>query len=325
MRRLVVPTLSLVFALGLTADDVIRKGFTVADGGTLQLDGGIGNIRIVTGGTGVAIEVTRVAEGKRAERRLAEHKITFEQRGNDVHINSDYDGNGRDRRRWSVFGDHDDDYEVQWNIRVPDRYNVDVFTAGGKIEVDDIQGTVHAKTSGGNIKTGQLGGASKLNTSGGSIAVAGASGPVDANTSGGNITIGDTNGSVEADTSGGSITLARITGEVRAHSSGGSIRIADALGTVDASTSGGSITARISQQPRGDSELSTSGGGVTVTLAPAVRVDLDARASGGGVRSDIPVTVQGTQGEDSLRGKVNGGGPKLVLRTSGGGIRVKGL
>lgn len=322
MRRLVVPALSLIFALGLTADDVIRKGFKVADGGTLHLDGAIGNIKIVSGGTGVAIEVVRDADGKRGERRMAEHKITFEQRGNDVFIESDYD---HDNKNWSFFGWDSDDYEVQWNIRVPARYNVDVFTSGGGIDLADIGGTVVAKTSGGSIKTGRLGGEAKLNTSGGSITVAGASAPVDAHTSGGSINIGDTSGAVDANTSGGSITLARIQGEVRARSSGGSIRIEDALGTVDASTSGGSITAKISQQPRSDSKLSTSGGGVTVTLAPSIRVDLDARASGGGVRSDVAVTVQGTQDEDSLRGKVNGGGPKLVLRTSGGGIRVKSL
>lgn len=321
MRRLLVLGVAVFAALGLTADDVIRKGFNVAEGGTLHLDGAIGNIKIVSGGTGVAIEVVRDADGKRGDRRLREHKITFEQRGNDVVISSDFEG----EKRWKLFGWDDDDYDVQWNIRVPARYNVDVFTSGGNIDLADIGGTVAAKTSGGNIKTGRLRGQSKLNTSGGNITVSGASAAVDANTSGGSINIGDTSGAVDADTSGGSITLARIQGEVRARSSGGNIRIEDALGTVDASTSGGSITARISQQPRSDSKLSTSGGGVTVTLAPTIRVDLDARASGGGVRSDIPVTTQGTQEDDSLQGKVNGGGPKLVLRTSGGGIRVKGL
>ena len=52
-------------------------------------------------------------------------------------------------------------------------------------------------------------------------------------------------------------------------------------------------------------------------------MDLDAHASGGGVSSDVPITVQGKQDEDSLVGKINGGGPKLVLRSSGGGVRVK--
>ena len=319
MRRSISLAITLLLASGAFAD-VIKRGFNVSDGGTLHLDGAYGNIKIVTGGTGVAIEVKRDADGRRGERRMAEHKITFEQRGNDVVIESDFDG---DRVRW--FGWDDDDYEVQWNIRVPDRYNVDVDTSGGWIEIDEIAGSVDARTSGGSIRTGRLGGKSTLKTSGGSINVDGASAELLAHTSGGSIEIGDTTGTVEAKTSGGSIRLGRVTGEVVARTSGGNIRVEDAAGSVDASTSGGSIHAQISRQPQGDSKLSTSGGGVVVTLAPSIAVDLDAHASGGGVSSDVPITVQGRQDDDSLRGKINGGGPKLVLRSSGGGVRVKSL
>ncbi len=320
MRRIAVLTLSLFFALGAFAD-VIKRGFTVADGGTLRLDGAYGNLKIVTGGSGVAIEVHRDADGRRAEKRMAEHKITFEQHGNDVVIESDFDGDRHNR--W--FGWDDDDYDVQWNIRVPDRYNVDVSTSGGWIEIDPIDGTVEAHTSGGSIRTGRLGGKSTLDTSGGNITIDAAAAEVKAHTSGGSITIGDTTGTVDARTSGGNITLARISGEVVARTSGGGIKIEDAAGRVDASTSGGNIHASFSRQPDGDSRLSTSGGAVVVSLAPSIAVDLDAEASGGGVSSDVPITVQGTQEDDSLRGKINGGGPRLVLRSSGGGVRVKSL
>ena len=320
MRR----TITLAAALLLTAsafaaEDVIRKGFPVTEGGTLRLEGAVGNIRIVTGGTGVAVEITRKADGRRAEQRLRDHRITFDQRGNDVVIVSDLD---RDHSRWFSW---DDDYDVQWNIRIPDRYNVDVETSGGSIHLDDIGGTVEARTSGGGIRTGRIDGAGTLKTSGGSITVAGARGPLTAHTSGGSINVGDTTGPVEAKTSGGSITLARTGGEVVARTSGGGIRIEDAMGKVDAHTSGGSIHATLSRQPAADSSLKTSGGSVVVTLAPSIAVDLDAHSSGGGVHADIPMTVQGTQDEDSVRGRINGGGPKLVLRSSGGGIRVKGL
>ena len=317
MRRSIILALSLLLASGAFAD-VIKRGFTVADGGTLRLDGGYGNIKVVTGGSGVVVEVTRDARNRGGQKRMAEHKITFEQQGNDVVIKSDFPNS-----RGSWFGWNDIDYDVQWNIRVPDRYNVDVETSGGSIEIDEIAGTVDARTSGGSIRTGRLGGKSKLDTSGGSITVDGATAELDAHTSGGSIDIGDIAGTVQAKTSGGSISLGRVSGEVYARTSGGDIRIEDAAGRVDASTSGGTVRAQISRQPAGDSKLSTSGGAVVVTLAPSVAVDLDAHASGGGVSSDVPITVQGKQDDDSLVGKINGGGPKLVLRSSGGGVRVK--
>jgi hypothetical protein len=326
MRRLPILSLALVTALSLAAtaraaDDTIRKGFNVADGGTLRLKAGIGDITIVTGGKGVAIEVIRKADGRRGEERLREHKIEFQQSGNDVIIDGDTDKD----TRWNGWFNLSDDYDVQWNIRVPSHYNVDVRTSGGSIDLGDIGGTTEAHTSGGGIKAGKLAGKSNLYTSGGGIRIAGATSEVIAHTSGGGIEVGDTTGNVEVKTSGGSITLSRVGGSVVAHTSGGGIRVDDAMGAVDASTSGGSITARLSRQPRGDSRLATSGGSVTVSIAGGVGVELDAHASGGGVSSDLPITVQGTQDEDSLRGRIGGGGPKLVLRSSGGGVRIKGL
>ncbi|HEX6083666.1 MAG TPA: DUF4097 family beta strand repeat-containing protein [Thermoanaerobaculia bacterium] len=319
MRRTIILLAALTLtASAFAAEDVIRKGFTVSDGGTLRLDGANGKIRVVTGGTGVAVEITRKADGRRAERIMRDHKITFDQQGNDVIIESDIDHDNS----WFSW---DDDYEVQWNIRVPDRYNVEVETSGGSIEIDDIDGTVDARTSGGGIKTGRIAGEGTLKTSGGSISVAGGGARLLAHTSGGGITIGDTTGPVEAKTSGGSIKLARTGGDVVARTSGGGIIIEDAMGKVDAHTSGGSIRATMSRQPNADSSLKTSGGSVIVSLAPSIAVDLDAQSSGGGVSADVPITVQGTQDDDSVRGRINGGGPKLTLRSSGGGIRVKSL
>jgi DUF4097 and DUF4098 domain-containing protein YvlB len=319
MRRQAGIALALSLALASTAyaaEDTIRKGFNVADGGTLRLEAGVGSIKIVSGGTGVAVEVVRKARGRDGEETLRDHKITFAQQGNDVVIKGDFE---RENHWFQWF----DEYDVQWNIRVPSHYNVDLQTSGGSIDLSNVGGTVLARTSGGSISAGKLGGTATLKTSGGSIQVNGANGALVAKTSGGSIRIGDTAGPVEARTSGGSISLANVSGTVVAHTSGGGIHIEGAMGSIDASTSGGSIQAELLRQPSGDSRLSTSGGGVVVTMANSIAVDLDARASGGGVTSDVPVTIMGRQDDDQLNGKINGGGPKLVLRTSGGGIRVK--
>ncbi len=317
MRRLLTLALALTFATTLFAsEDVIRKGFNVTDGGTLRLSADLGAIKVVAGGTGLAIEITRKADGRRGERLMKEHKIDIRQSGNDVIIEDELD------RNWSIWS-WGDDYEVQWNVRVPARYNVELKTAGGGIELGDLGGTVDARTSGGGIVTGRLGGPATLRTSGGSIRIAGATGSVDARSSGGSIEVGDTTGRVDVRTSGGSIKVARTGGDVVAKTSGGGIRIDEAMGSIDAHTSGGSIHATISRQPAGESRLSTSGGNVTVELGSGIRADLDAKASGGGVKSDVPVTVQGTLDDNELQGQINGGGPKLVLRTSGGGIRIR--
>jgi hypothetical protein len=308
-------TLFAVNVFGST--DTIRKGFNVAPGGTLRLSAGTGNVKIVSGGTGVAIEIIRTADGKRAEERLREHRIEISQSGNDVIID------GTMKEKWGLRFDWSD-YDVQWNVRVPSTYNVEVKTAGGSIELADIGGTVQARTAGGHIRTGRLAGKSDLKTAGGSIHVASAGAPLEVSTAGGSITIGNTAGSVDAHTSGGSIHLGTIGGSVVARTSGGGIDIEGAVGSIDASTSGGSIEAKIAGALREDSRLSTSGGHVTLAIAAGVGAEVDAKSSGT-IRSDLPITVNGSIGRNELRGRLGSGGPRLVLRSSGGGIRLKTL
>jgi hypothetical protein len=94
-------------------------------------------------------------------------------------------------------------------------------------------------------------------------------------------------------------------------------------GELRASTSGGSIKAVVPSPIPGPVRLETSGGSVTVTVGSDATFDLDASTSGGGVDSELPVTITGKASRSRLVGPVNGGGPEMRLRTSGGSIRVK--
>jgi hypothetical protein len=139
LRRIAALAFALCLAVSaFAATDTIRRGFKVADGGTLHLDAGTGAITIVSGGSGVAVEVVRKARGRRGEERLREHKVAFEQNGNDVSIKGDFD---HDWHQWFS------DFDVEWNIRVPAHYNLDLKTSGGSIDLANIGGTVVAHTS----------------------------------------------------------------------------------------------------------------------------------------------------------------------------------
>jgi len=210
--------------------------------------------------------------------------------------------------------------QVEYRVSLPRELSVDLSTSGGSIAVGDLMGEVAARTSGGALSFGRIGGPVNGNTSGGSISLAGSRGKAVLHTSGGGITVEDA-AEVEASTSGGSVQVNRATGRVSAHTSGGSITIRETTGAVDASTSGGSVSAFLSAQPNESCRLSTSGGSINVELARNLRVDVDASTSGGSVSSDFPVPTSGDG--HNLRAAINGGGPLLHLRTSGGGIRIQ--
>jgi len=142
-------------------------------------------------------------------------------------------------------------------------------------------------------------------------------------TGGGSFSLSSLQGDVDTYTSGGSIKLSKVIGNAKVKTSGGSIRIEGIEGNVNAHTSGGSIKATLSKQMTEDSALTTSGGSVTAYLPANAKVDLIAKTSGGRVRSDF--NVDGTIKKTSIRGTINGGGPELKLKTSGGSVSIKKL
>jgi len=206
------------------------------------------------------------------------------------------------KKRFSFWKRHGDGLKCEINISIPSQFDVELMTAGGSIEVKNLEGSIDAETSGGSLAFENTNGFIRGRTSGGSISMYKC--------------IGDS----DIKTSGGSITLERIDGDVEAHTSGGSITLDEIKGAVDASTSGGSITAYIVGQPNSDCRLATSGGSINIKLDRDINVTLNAETSAGRVETDFPVTIKGKIDKSRLRGEINDGGPELYLRTSAGNI-----
>ena len=312
------------FTATAEVEDTIRKSFSVAAGGTLIMDVDRGSIEIATGSAhDLGVEVIRKVDAwsrGRGEEVLKEHKVELSQEGNNVRIYSK-----SKKESWSLWGRRRENLRVRYLISTPKKYNADVRTAGGGISIADLDGEVKARTSGGSLKFGRIQGPVWGRTSGGSITLQACKQPVDVETSGGGLKIGEVEGPVVAKTSGGSIEINKVKGNVIARTSGGGIHVSDVFGKIDASTSGGSVSARLSSQPAGDCTLKTSGGSIDVQLAEKISVDLDATTSGGRVITDIPVSVHGELKKTALKSKINGGGPLLVLHTSGGNVHIRKL
>ncbi len=302
-------------------DEVIKERFEIADGGLLLIDSDLGSIE-VEGGRGNDVVVTIIKGANNVNRSEAEKlfdrfTIDFDQTRNGLEIKGEYDKPGR-RWNWGNKG-----LRVMYRISVPENIEVDLKTSGGSIHIDNIAGAAKMRTSGGSLSIEDVGGPVMAKTSGGSIKGRNLGGSADLNTSGGSISIDSANGNVHAQTSGGSINIADVNGMVDASTSGGGIRLKEIAGVVNASTSGGSIEAEVLGQPDEDMRLSTSGGTVTLRLDPSVRADIDAQAPGGPVSTDFGISVRGEIKKSKLQGEINGGGPLLTLRSSGGSVRIR--
>ncbi|MDE0223545.1 MAG: DUF4097 family beta strand repeat-containing protein [Gammaproteobacteria bacterium] len=305
--RVVLAMVSSVFACGAHAE---HRSFDVSPGSRFVLDADWGQVEVRTG-QGAVIEV----DVERAEKVLLE----FDQDDDTVTVRSET----RDKGVFDWFRNKGP--APVFRISVPLRTDLDLTTVGGNVEVGDLEGGVLASTTGGRIVLGEIAGDVESRTAGGSIEVAAASGTVRANTTGGSIRIGRAAGGVEARTTGGSIHIEESGGPVVARTTGGSMELGRVHGSIDARTTGGSIGAAFAGQPGGDSDLRTTGGSIHLAIAEDIALDLDARTIGGRVSVDMPVTNQQMEGKSKLAASVNGGGPGLTLRTTGGSVQVRGM
>jgi len=328
--RTLLPAAALAVVLAASAApayaetvDTIDKTFRVAAGGALSIDVDAGSIEVKTGAADtVTVQVTRRFRASSKEKEaemLARHVVKIEQSGNDVSIHSRSDSNTRSW--WNFFG-AGTGRDVRYVVTVPTQTNASLKTSGGPIAASGLRGKVVAHTSGGPMHFAKITGPIEGGTSGGPIALEECDGEVDLHTSGGPIDAEDCRGTFKLSSSGGGIEVSDHRGALTLHTSGGGISVEDLDGSVDASTSGGPVSASFRGQPTGDCRLHTSGGGVALDIPANARFVLDAHTSGGGVHCDLAGGTEVEKSRGKLRATYNGGGPKIELSSSGGGIDI---
>ena len=245
----------------------------VRDGGRLVLRADFGSVTVATG-AGDRMECQVVLRSYTSKEALARRQFgSFDLtvrllEGGGVYVN------GRSA------GEHwrSSSLSAAYNIRVPQRFNLDIETQGGDVTVEDpLQGELHGTTAGGEITASDVTGPVKVETAGGNITLWNIGRHLEARTAGGNILLGSVKGSavletsggeigtgqiegsLRAETAGGDVVIERATGAVVAQTSGGQIRIGPSGGAVRAQTAGGSIRL---QGARGRVEVETAGGSI---------------------------------------------------------------
>lgn len=202
--------------------------------------------------------------------------------------------------------------------------NVSAQTSSGSIGIGVAKGErVKAEDQGGNIKIGHASGAVEARTTSGSIRIDLAAGPVTAEDAGGDITIQKVEKGANVRTTSGSIRIGSARGRIEARDAGGSIDVGDAGNAVDAETTSGAIDISFLTAPTENCRLAVSGGDINASVPAPAKLDVDARSMGGNVICELPITVSGHTQDGTLRGQLNGGGPKLSLYSTSGDIRIK--
>jgi hypothetical protein len=214
------------------------------------------------------------------------------QAGNSIHI--DY------------LGQHG--ISVDYEITAPPDTALHTHTGSGNQAVGGLRGTVELETGSGDLRLSDIASSQvRLHSSSGDIEAQEISGPFTAEAGSGNIRLGEKGeGEVRIRTGSGNIEVRGVRGPLWSESGSGDTEISGAI--------------------VGGWEIRTGSGDVDLRPPGDAAFDLDATTGSGKILTDrtVSVVVQGDlrKTEQTIRGKVAGGGPRLSVRTGSGDIRL---
>ena len=131
--------------------------------------------------------------------------------------------------------------------------------------------------------------------------------------------------SVRAETTNGAIAVNDLKGDLSAETVNGSIKGRALAGEVSATTINGAVDIDMAQVAPGGVSIETTNGGVDLTLPRSAAVNVSASLANGRIdASDLPIEGAGEDTRRRLNGTLNGGGPRIRIETTNGGITIRG-
>ncbi len=277
----------------------------------------------------IRIEATKkikAANKKKAREYAEELKIEISREGNEIIVRTIRPESEEKRGFWDIFRDTFNGHiqaKVDYNIRVPEKLDLDIRGRNGSIKTGGIHGDVTGETRNGGIQIDDVKGKISARSRNGSISLAEISGPVDVETRNGKISLSEITGSVKTVTRNSNIRVDQADEDVSAHSRNGSISLLKIGGSVNASTRNGKIWTEMTGKSFQGCDLSTRNASITFIVPESLSADLDVYSRNGKVKTELPVTVFGSFSRGKLMGKINQGGPPLRLRTRNGNIAIR--
>ncbi|HMF79103.1 MAG TPA: DUF4097 family beta strand repeat-containing protein [Bryobacteraceae bacterium] len=140
----------------------------------------------------------------------------------------------------------------------------------------------------------------------------------------GSIELRGLRGPIHAVTGDGSIRADNMDGALTAYTGDGSVHVHGRFDNLQIRTSDGSVEVDVLPGSRLESawRVQTGDGSVRLTVPRDLAADLEMRTGDGHIQVDLPLTVSGRQDGHQVQGKLNGGGPTLLVRTGDGSISL---
>jgi DUF4097 and DUF4098 domain-containing protein YvlB len=150
-------------------------------------------------------------------------------------------------------------------------------------------------------------------------------GRVNLRTGDGKIDVAGLKGEMDLHTGDGSENLELVDGKLHATTGDGHITAQGRFDELELKTGDGHVEVRAGagSSLAADWRLETGDGNVSLEVPGELAADVDLHTSDGHIDLDMPIITQGLIRKNEVRGKLNGGGSLLTIRTGDGSIHLR--
>ena len=130
---------------------------------------------------------------------------------------------------------------------------------------------------------------------------------------------------VKFTTVNGGIDISGLEGRITAETTNGGISTRGVKGQLEASTTNGGLDIELARVAEGGVKLDCTNGGIKVRLPRDAKATISASVTNGGISpGDLNIDITGENNRRRLEGRMNGGGPRIQIEGTNGGITLSG-
>jgi hypothetical protein len=127
---------------------------------------------------------------------------------------------------------------------------------------------------------------------------------------------------VKFTTVNGGVHVRGLSGRITAETTNGGVVAREVSGAIEATTTNGGVDVELARVPDGGATLGCTNGGIKLRLPQDARASISASVTNGGIDTG-GLTLETTESSRRrLEGRLNGGGPRIRLEGTNGGIVI---
>lgn len=131
------------------------------------------------------------------------------------------------------------------------------------------------------------------------------------------------NAEIKASTVNGGVEITGLGGKIDAETTNGGIKVRDVTGSVDARTTNGGVDVDLAKLSDSGVKLECTNGGIKLRLPSDSKASISARITNGGIETNgLTLDTASEKSKRRLDAQLNGGGARIDIEGTNGGIRI---